>query len=155
MSDSATTANDSSVQERLAASDLAREPVFLAIRLSSRGSADANRALAALGLKVRHYAVLALACSDLRSTQRELSQFLYLDPSQIVGLVDELEGRQLVQRRPDPRDRRSKVIVATASGRRFYAEARATVSTANEETLAALAPDDRDQLIRLLAAVAF
>ena len=42
---------------------------------------------------------------------------LGLDPSQIVALVDDLEGRGLVMRTLDPNDRRNKLIVATDDGR--------------------------------------
>lgn len=136
--------------ERLARTDLAAEPFFLAARLSSTGSAGANRRLAELGLKVRHYSVLALACSGEEPTQRELSQFLVLDPSQIVSIIDELEQRGAVERRTDPRDRRSKILVPTAAGRRLYDRAKALVSRSTEDSLAELSAAERDELFRLL-----
>lgn len=133
---------------------LTHDPVFLATRLASQGSSDANRALAELDLRVRHYSVLALACSDSHPNQRELSQFLFLDPSQIVSLVDDLEKRKAVTRKADPRDRRSKVIVPTASGRRLYEQARALVSQSTDQSLQSLTAAERDQLVDLLARAA-
>lgn len=135
-------------------SDLTREPVFLMARASSLGSATANRALAELHLKVRHYSVLSLVCSDTRPTQRQLSSFLVLDPSQIVLIVDALEQRGAVQRLPDPSDRRSKIIVATEQGRELYQRAKTAVEDCTDRTMAALSEAERDTLLGLLRRIA-
>jgi DNA-binding MarR family transcriptional regulator len=135
--------------------DLAQEPVFLMARVASIGSAGANRMLAELDLKVRHYSVLALACSGEQPTQRELSEFLVLDPSQIVAIIDELEKRGAVERTADPRDRRSKIIVPTPAGRKLYARAKGVVDASAAQSLAGLTPAQRAELSRMLKAVAF
>lgn len=140
---------------RLADTELAEEPVFLMARVASIGSAGANRMLAELDLKVRHYSVLALACSREQPTQRELSEFLVLDPSQIVAIIDELEKRGAVERTADPRDRRSKIIVPTPDGRELYAQARKVVEASTGRSLAALNSTQREDLSRLLRMVAF
>ncbi|MCC9205774.1 MarR family winged helix-turn-helix transcriptional regulator [Arthrobacter sp. zg-Y769] len=140
---------------RFAATELGTEPVFLMARAASMGSAEANRRLADLGLKVRHYSVLSLACSGTAPTQRELSQFLVLDPSQIVAIIDELERRGAVERQTDPRDRRSKVIVPTKDGDVLYAQARDLVGGATETSLAQLSAAEQCELRRLLQRVAF
>jgi DNA-binding MarR family transcriptional regulator len=124
-------------------------------RVASVGSSEANRRLGDLGLKVRHYSVLALACSDEGPTQRELSEFLVLDPSQVVAILDELEHRGAVERRTDPRDRRSKIIVPTPGGRELYAQAKEFVDAAADRSLAALSPAQRQELTRLLWMTAF
>jgi len=139
----------------LQATELAHEIEFLTARSRSVGITRANSALAPLGLKVRSYSVLALACSEQAPSQRELAEFLMLDPSQIVALVDELEDRRLVSRETNPRDRRSKGICATASGKRLYGEARAIVRAAESESLAPLDDDERQQLRSLLRRIAF
>ncbi|MEX5297254.1 MarR family transcriptional regulator [Kocuria sp. CPCC 205292] len=141
--------------ERLLGAELTAEPVFLMARAASTGSSAANRQLAQLELKVRHYSVLALACGEEQLTQRELSQFLVLDPSQIVAILDDLERRGAVERRTDPRDRRSKIIAPTAAGRELYVRARALVETSTAESLSPLSPAEREELSRLLRKVAF
>ena len=141
--------------ERLYSSELANETEFLAARARSVGSRRANEELAALDLKVRSYSVLSLVCSGLNPSQRELAEFLFLDPSQIVALVDQLEKRGAVKRKADPRDRRSNIITPTAAGKRLYAEAAAIVQTAGDHALSALSPAERDQLRDLLRRVAF
>ncbi|GLB69338.1 ranscriptional regulator [Arthrobacter mangrovi] len=141
--------------ERLMAAELADEIEFLTARARSVGSGRANIALKELDLKVRSYSVLSLACSDLNPSQRELADFLSLDPSQIVALVDELERRGAVTREADARDRRSKVIAATPEGRRLYKQAFALVRTSEEHSLGELSHEERGQLRALLRRIAF
>ena len=47
---------------------------------------------------------------------RELAERLKSDPSNVTGLVDRLEARGLVERRPDPKDRRIKGLALTSAG---------------------------------------
>lgn len=140
---------------RLTEIGLAAEPVFLMARAAALGSSTANQGLAQLGLKVRSYSILAVACSDTMPTQRELGDLLRMRPSQTVAILDELEQRGLVERRADPRDRRSKIVAATGPGRELYASAKAVVDRAAETSLGALRPQDREDLARLLRQVAF
>jgi DNA-binding MarR family transcriptional regulator len=141
--------------ERLYGTDLANEIEFLTARARSLGSGLANSMLAELDLKVRSYSVLSLACSGQNPSQRELADFLSLDPSQIVALVDQLERRGAVAREADPRDRRSKVIVATAPGRKLYKQAEAIIRKASDESLAQLNEQERETLRDLLRRIAF
>jgi DNA-binding MarR family transcriptional regulator len=141
--------------DRFLASDLANEIEFLAARARALGSGHANAMLAPLDLKVRSYSVLAMACSGSEPSQRELADFLRLDPSQIVALVDALEQRGLVLRAPDPRDRRSKIIRPTAAGTELHLRASSAVRAAEATSLAQLDGTERDQLRELLRKIAF
>ena len=141
--------------ERLYTTDLASEIEFLTARARSLGSGRANNMLAELDLKVRSYSVLSLACSGQNPSQRELADFLSLDPSQIVALVDQLEKRGAVTREADPRDRRSKVIAPTAAGRRLYKRAEAIIRQASDLSLAQLNAQERETLRDLLRRIAF
>jgi len=49
-------------------------------------------------------------------SMRELAERLKSDPSNITGLIDRLEARGLVERRPDPTDRRIKGLALTSAG---------------------------------------
>ncbi len=49
----------------------------------------------------------------------ELAGRLRSDPSNITGLIDRLEARGLVERRPDPQDRRIKGLALTSAGARL------------------------------------
>ncbi len=138
---------------RFCASDLAQETEFLLARARAAGTGHANSRLLTLGLKARSYAVLSLAASGLEPTQRELAEFLSLDASQIVALVDHLEKTQLVERHPAPTDRRTNVIVATAKGMEMYARAREVAQATEAESLAALSDSEREELRRLLSKI--
>lgn len=141
--------------ERFMASDLAGEIEFLTARTRALGSTRANALLEPLDLKVRSYSVLSLACSELAPTQRELAEFLSLDPSQIVPLVDQLEARGLVERRADPQDRRSKVINATPAGKELYWQARTLTAEGESASLGGLSKNEQDTLRGLLSRIAF
>jgi DNA-binding MarR family transcriptional regulator len=141
--------------DRLRASPLASEIEFLTARSRAIGSSIGNQFLAEQGLKVRSYSVLALACGGLRASQKELAEFLRLDPSQIVSMVDDLEKQGLVSREPDPGDRRSKVIVATPAGETRYRSAAVAARAAEDLALRALSKSERLQLGELLQKVAF
>ncbi|HEY2593709.1 MAG TPA: MarR family transcriptional regulator [Chloroflexota bacterium] len=52
-------------------------------------------------------------------SMRELARRLGSDPSNVTGLIDRLEARGLVERRPDARDRRIKGLALTAAGARL------------------------------------
>src|SRR5713101_609349 len=52
-------------------------------------------------------------------SMRELAERLKSDPSNVTGLIDRLEARGLVERRPDPNDRRIKGLALTSAGARL------------------------------------
>ena len=141
--------------DRFLSSELAGEIEFLTARTRSLGSARANKLLEPLDLKVRSYSVLSLACSGLAPTQRELAEFLSLDPSQIVPLVDQLEGRGLVERTADPNDRRSNVITGTKSGEQLYSKARKATAEGEAVAMAKLSKAEQETLRDLLSRIAF
>lgn len=140
---------------RLVETDLASDLEFLMARAGAVGSARANARLEGFGLRVRSYAVLTLASSDVDPSQRELADFLSLDASQIVALVDDLERRHLVTRTSDPRDRRSNVIKATEAGRVLADQATEQLRLAEKESLKALSAAERNQLREFLSRIAF
>jgi DNA-binding MarR family transcriptional regulator len=53
---------------------------------------------------------------------QRLARYLHCDPSNVTGLVDRLEERDLVERRADPADRRVKMLALTAAGARVRDE---------------------------------
>jgi len=135
---------------RLAAAKIGNDVGLLLAKLHAMGSVLNNRALSDFGLRERSFSVLTLACSGLEPTQRELADFLSLDPSQVVSLVDDLEHRGLVERAQGKQDRRAKIIVSTAEGRRIHTKARAALEVCEQTQLAALNEEENAQLRALL-----
>ncbi|WP_328365258.1 MarR family transcriptional regulator [Streptomyces sp. NBC_00457] len=86
---------------------------------------------------------------------RKLAQKLKCEPSNVTGIVDRLESRGLVERRPDPKDRRVKLAATTDEGRRVARGLRESLRFAREP-LAGLSEDERlalrDLLRRMLSA---
>ena len=128
--------------EKLVAASITNDVGFLLAKLHAAGSLLNNRALAEFDLKERSYSVLILANSGLEPTQRELADFLSLDPSQIVALIDQLEKRGLVVRAPGKQDRRAKTVTATAAGAELFDQAREAANSAEAEALERLSADE-------------
>ena len=136
--------------DKLTAAPMAGDAGFLLAKLHAAGSVLNNRALAGHGLKERSFSVLALAACGLEPTQREMAEFLSLDPSQIVALIDELETRGLVIRAPGRLDRRAKTVSATPEGAVVFRRAEAAARQAEAAALARLSAEEAGQLKNLL-----
>ncbi|WP_338696174.1 MarR family transcriptional regulator [Streptomyces sp. Q6] len=84
---------------------------------------------------------------------RQIAQRLKCEPSNITGIVDRLEARGLVERRPSPGDRRVKVAAPTDEGTRVAESLRESLDFAREP-LAGLSREERvvfrDMLRRML-----
>ncbi|MDQ4068614.1 MAG: MarR family winged helix-turn-helix transcriptional regulator, partial [Actinomycetota bacterium] len=83
-------------------------------------------------------------------SQREISDHLGLDASDVVGVLDILERASMVERRRDPNDRRRHAVVLTERGQaaaRRFAELR---HQAVDRALAGLDEGERRQLVELL-----
>ncbi len=128
---------------------------FLLARANACSLEATHAALEPHGLRVRSYSVLSLAAAEERLSQRDIAEYLRLDPSQVVALVDELQKRQLVARETDPHDRRAKVVVATDAGRQLREAASEAVHHAQAEMLESLRPVERELLRDLLERLAF
>jgi DNA-binding MarR family transcriptional regulator len=80
---------------------------------------------------------------------RRIAEQLQCEPSNVTGIVDRLEARGLVERQPDPADRRVKLAAATDAGRTTADHLRSGLNFAREP-LAALSTRDRTTLRDLL-----
>jgi DNA-binding MarR family transcriptional regulator len=109
--------------------------------------------LAAAGAHRSHYAVLAALEEQGPASQADLGRRIGLDRSDVVALLDDLTGRSLVRREPDPGDRRRNVVSITAAGRRQLHRLDEVVAAAQDALLTGLSPRERTQLVRLLVRV--
>ncbi|MEV4084228.1 MarR family winged helix-turn-helix transcriptional regulator [Nonomuraea fuscirosea] len=111
-------------------------------------------ALAPYGIDGREFAVLALLDSPVPMSQLDAARRLGIDRTTMVAMVDALERKDLVRRRPHPDDRRKNVVEPTERGHRTLGGARIAVDAAEEEFLSALSGGDagllRDVLERLV-----
>jgi DNA-binding MarR family transcriptional regulator len=117
---------------------------------------ELNRAaLAPHGIEGRELAVLLSLDEREPLSQREAALRLGIDRTTMVALVDELEGKGLVERRPHPADRRKNVVTFTEYGRETLQRAVAAADEAERRFLAPLPAQEahafRDTLRRLIA----
>lgn len=82
-------------------------------------------------------------------TMRELATELMCDASNATGIVDRLEKRGLVERSPDPQDRRIKRVYLTAAGRRMRETLEEIILTP-PASIAALSNSEQAELRALL-----
>jgi len=140
--------------EEFMAQPLADDLGFLLSRASGQVVRATNAALAEHGLRVRPYSVLALACEAATGlSQRELATALGLDPSQVVLLVDELVSAGLAERRAVEGDRRTRLVVPTAEGRRVREVAGQAADAAVEAPLGLLGEAERHRLRDMLTRI--
>jgi DNA-binding MarR family transcriptional regulator len=119
--------------------------------LSSLGHAVAatfSARLAPLGLEPREFALLRSVGSSEGASQQATGERLGIPPSRMVALVDALEERGLLERRPSPSDRRAHALYQTARGKRLLAKATAVAAALEGELTEDL---DAEQRARLMA----
>jgi len=102
----------------------------------------------------RGYQVLAAAAREDASSQSVLAQRLGIDRTVMTYLLDDLVQAGLVERRPDPADRRSRRVVLTSSGRAVLADLEQRLRHAEDHILADLPRAEQDTLRRLLRQLA-
>lgn len=102
----------------------------------------------------RGYLVLATAGRGEPKSQLALAQHLGVDRTVMTYLIDGLEQAGLVERRPDPADRRARRVVITDSGSTLLDEVRDRLHDVEEQVLAPLDSPDRVTLRTLLRRLA-
>ena len=103
-----------------------------------------------LGMRLRQFLVLSYLHERSPSRQQDLCETLMLDANNCVLLLNELENAGWTQRRRDPEDRRRHVVELTDAGREALERARRAQLTLEDDVLAALDADEREQLRALL-----
>ncbi|WP_037312306.1 MarR family winged helix-turn-helix transcriptional regulator [Amycolatopsis orientalis] len=98
-----------------------------------------------------HYRVLATLEEFGPASQAELGRRSGIHVSEMVATINELAERELVERAPDPADRRRNVISLTTAGKRQLRRLEKQLAERQEELLAPLSPEERERFTELLA----
>lgn len=96
------------------------------------------------------FSVLSLITHNPGITSRQLCTTLGILPPNLVGIINTMEQRQLVTRRPHPRDGRAVGLHLTAIGRRLMRDAERTAAILEAEVASRLSATEARTLIRLL-----
>ena len=110
-------------------------------------------ALRAHGISMWGYIVLTALAEQSVRTQAALAQGINADKSRIIGVLDDLEQRDLITRQPDASDRRVHLLSLTLAGDWLRHSVEAEIRASEEEVLAALPPADREAFLRSLKAL--
>jgi DNA-binding MarR family transcriptional regulator len=127
---------------------------FLLKRLGFAVKERMMDALEETGLSSYHHAILALLDEEPRETQATIADALGFDRSHLVGVLDELEERGLIERRRDPDDRRRHLVSLTPAGKEALTQLRAVAKRVDDEFFEPLNPAERKTLTALLARLA-
>jgi DNA-binding MarR family transcriptional regulator len=106
--------------------------------------------LSALDLHPPLFRVLNMVDAAEGLSQQAIGEAIQAPASRMVAIVDELEQRGLIERRPDPSDRRVRALFLTAEGRKLLARARRIAQEHEEEITRGLGAADRELLVALL-----
>jgi DNA-binding MarR family transcriptional regulator len=129
----------------------------IAFRLSSLGytvSRGFGKALAPLQLEPSEFAVLRSVGFNEGRSQQALAEQLRISPSRMVAIVDELESRKLLERRPNPTDRRARSLYLTKDGQKLLERGFAVARAFEERVSGGLSDVEIDQFVDLLDRVA-
>jgi DNA-binding MarR family transcriptional regulator len=128
--------------------------IALLDHLARAGRRAAETMLDPSGLRPRHLIALTLLSDHGAASQQGLADTLSLDPSNVVGLLNELEARALITRRRDPSDRRRHIVEISTEGESQLRAAQRLLACVENDVLRALSPDERAALHTLLVRAA-
>lgn len=134
--------------------ELVGSTAFLLKRLGFAAKEKGARAYEESGLGPYHHAILIALDEDTHETQGSIADALGYDRGQLVGLLDELEERGLIERRRDPADRRRQIVSMTPAGKKTLNQLRGIALRLEDELLAPLDPAEQRRLHELLLRLA-
>jgi DNA-binding MarR family transcriptional regulator len=126
---------------------------MLLVKLGKAAERRFEKALKPSGLTPRHLGVL-FEVAARPTSQQALIETIGVDPSKLVGLLNDLEADGLIVRRRDQEDRRRHIVEVSAKGKTRLVEAKKAATAVETELLAGLDDAQVEQLLMLLAQVA-
>ncbi|MBF6172131.1 MarR family winged helix-turn-helix transcriptional regulator [Nocardia blacklockiae] len=106
------------------------------------------------GLSMWAYSVLLALGRGPARGQGVLAEEIGADKTRIIPILDDLQERGLIERRPDPADRRARLLAVTSRGRALAEAAQADIQAMEERLLRRLPAADRRGFLNSLATLA-
>jgi DNA-binding MarR family transcriptional regulator len=130
------------------------QPGFLLSQLGAHAAARFAERLMVLELSPADAGILRLLRTAAGISQQELSSRLQIHPSRLVAILDNLERRQLVERKPNPDDRRLYSLHLTKEGGEMLQRIGKVAREHQDELLSVLSGEERAKLTEMLQRVA-
>jgi len=127
---------------------------LLLVQLGMEAARQFRERLAPLGVEPRHVGMLTRLAANEGKAQQVIGELIGLNPTQMVFLVDELEGRGFVERRRNPADRRSYALYLTPAGRNMLSKVQEAGRVHQASLGASLSESEQEQLTELLRRIA-
>jgi DNA-binding MarR family transcriptional regulator len=118
--------------------------------IARRVRAEAESEIEAFNLRPRHVIALTLLQLVGPQSQSDLAEALRVDRTNLVGLLNDLEAEDLIERRRSAQDRRRHTVSLTPTGTRRVAELEHALAGAEQRVLAVLDSDQQATLRTLL-----
>jgi DNA-binding MarR family transcriptional regulator len=109
--------------------------------------------MAVYGMRQVDFSVMSLITHNPGITSRQLCAALSIQPPNLVAMINALEARELIIRKPHPRDGRAVGLHPTPAGRKLMQDAERTAQDLEADATARLSAAERKNLIRLLQKV--
>jgi DNA-binding MarR family transcriptional regulator len=126
-------------------------PSWLLAQTAGHAHRLVGEGFSAVGARGYHYRLLATLEEFGPASQAALGRRSGIHLSEMVAAINELAEHQLVERAPDPVDRRRNVISLTAAGKRQLRRLEKQLAECQDELLAPLSPEERQRLTELLS----
>jgi DNA-binding MarR family transcriptional regulator len=123
---------------------------FLISQLGFFSSKGFMEALEPIGIGPKEFLLMRFVQATQGRSQQALAERLGVPPSRMVALVDHLEEAGLIERRPDPEDRRVRGLYLTRKGRGALERAAKIAIDYETRLCAGINREEREQLIDLL-----
>jgi len=134
-----------------------KAPSSLAFLLSQVGiyaSQQFSEAIAGVGIHPPLFRVLNVVDAAEGQSQHTIGEAIQVPPSRMVAIVDELEERGLIERRPHPGDRRVRALFLTAKGRKVLEQGRKIAAAHENRLTKGLTKKESEELAELLRKLA-
>lgn len=112
--------------------------------------ADFAQTLSGYDLRAVSFSALSIIVAEPGLTQTQLADALQIERSNLVTIIDELAGRNLIIRAPVAQDRRRHALMPTTAGKNLAAAAQTAVVDHERRLFACLTEGERAELHRLL-----
>jgi DNA-binding MarR family transcriptional regulator len=127
---------------------------FLLAQVGAHAAQRFGERLKPLGFAPYHAGILRMLARSPGMSQQELAKTLGMHASHMVGIVDELEDRGLLERKPSEADRRVYALHLTQKGLQSLSSIGGVAREHSHSLLAALTESQQAQLAELLEAIA-